>query len=274
MISVWLRAAVAALAVLATTSGSTSAAEYHSTFEVLPSPGFLLVKSFFFARDGSVVDVETASFRRERVTLRVLDYPDGGRKGEMVLRAMDQGALAAINGGYFTNQYQPDGLLEIAGVVRQPARRGLSGIVGSTIDGDPVVELVDDADTAKLRDAVQSGPFIVDPGGHNGIRRDDGQRAARSVVILSAKFVAVSVTAQCGLYDLANALVNSPATFGLDHVDRALNLDGGPSTGFAVRRRTGDVEIVRESARLRTVLTVVERAPSSAPSTSTQPKAP
>jgi len=273
-IPVWLRAALAALAIVAITSRSTSAAEYQATFELLPSPGFLLVKSLFFARDGSAVNVETASFRRDRVTLRVLDYPDGGPKGAIVLHAMDGGALAAINGGYFTDQYQPDGLLEIAGVVRQPARPGLSGIVGSTTDEDPVIEPVGNADTAKLRDALQSGPFIVDPGGTNGIRRDDGQRAARSLVILSPKYIAVSVTARCGLSDLANALVSTPGTFGVDHVDRALNLDGGPSTGFAVRRRNGDVEVVRESARLRTVLTVVERAPSPAPSSSTQPKAP
>jgi hypothetical protein len=269
------RAAAAALTVLATCAAA-SAAEYRSTFEVLPAPGFLLVKSFFFARDGAVVKVETASFRRDRVTLRVIDYPDGGPTGEMVLRALDRGVLAAINGGYFTDRYEPDGLLEIAGAVRQPARPGLSGVVGSTIAGDPIVELAGNVDTGKLRDAVQSGPFIVDPGGTVGIRRDDGQRAPRSLVILTPKYIAISVTARCGLYDLANALVRGPGSFGVDHIDRALNLDGGPSTGFAVRQRNGEVESVRESARLRTVLAIVERAQSPAPSVtpSAQPKAP
>jgi hypothetical protein len=151
-------------------------------------------------------------------------------------------------------------LLEIDGVVRQPARTGLSGIVGSAPDASPVVALAEGMDTAKLRDAVQSGPFLVDPGGEHGIRRDDGQRARRSLVILSADKIAIAVTSKCGLYDLATVLLQTPEVFGVDRVERALNLDGGPSTGFAVRLPSGDVDILAETARIRTVLVIQRRS--------------
>ena len=157
-------------------------------------------------------------------------------------------------------------MLEIDGVVRQPARVGLSGVVGSASDDAPVVAVAEGIDTAKLRDALQTGPFLVDPGGAHGIRRDDGKRAQRSLVILTKDRIAIAVTSRCGLYDLATALVRSPWLFGVDHVERALNLDGGPSSGFAVRLLSGDVESVPESTRLRTVLTIVERSPSPTPS--------
>ena len=231
----------------------------------------LLVQSDFVSSDGGLVHVEAATFPRDRVTLRVVDYPNGGPRGETVLLSLQLGGIAAINGGYFTEDYRPDGLLEVDGVVRQPARGGLSGVVGSSSDDAPVVALAEGIDTAKLRDALQTGPFLVDPGGAHGIRRDDGKRARRSLVILTKDRIAVAVTSRCGLYDLATALVRSPWFFGVDDVERALNLDGGPSSGFAVRLSSGGLESVPESTRLRTVLRIVARLPSPAPSPAMTP---
>ena len=48
----------------------------------------LLVQSAFVASDGGLVHAETATFPRDRVTLRVLDYPNGGPQGETVLRSL------------------------------------------------------------------------------------------------------------------------------------------------------------------------------------------
>jgi hypothetical protein len=269
MIVTRLKAVLAGCAILAATGALSP--EYSASIDALPVGG-LLWHSSFTTPGGETVTVETAVFRRDRVTVRISDYPEGGTTGETVLRSLQPRTVAAINGGYFTEDYRPDGLLELAGVVQQPLRSGLSGVVGSAVDDAPVVLPAAGIDTAKLRDALQSGPFLVDPGGANGIRRDDGQRARRSLVILGKNRIGVGVTTRCGLYDLASALVRSPWSFGVDRVERALNLDGGPSTGFAVRLLSGRIESVPESVRLRTVLTIVERSPTPAPSA--QPKAP
>lgn len=218
-----------------------------------------LVVSRFTASRGHVVDVVAAVFPRDRVTIRVVDHPAGGPLGETVVHALQGKVLAAINGAYFTEDFEPDGLYEIDAVVRRPARSGLSGVVGSAKDGAPVVARAGAVDPAMLRDAVQSGPFVVDPGGTLGIWSDDGQRARRSLVVVSAGRIAFVTTAKCGLYDLARALVASPRAFGVDRVERALNLDGGPSSALAVRLPSNSVFNVPETGKLRTVLTIEPR---------------
>lgn len=218
-----------------------------------------LVKSSFRVSGDVTVSVESAVFPRDRVSIRVIDYPLGGPPGAMVARSVVEHVLAALNGGYFTARGLPDGLVVIDGAVRSPAVAHLSGLVGSTRDGESIIGWLDGIDRRTLAYALQAGPFIVDPGGTAGIRRDSGERARRSIVIESDHAIAVAVTSACGLYDLMNALLLEPQAFGVDRVDRALNLDGGPSSGLAVRLPSGKVEQVPERTRIRTVLTVIER---------------
>ena len=263
------RALLSATVLIVSTLGATAAIE--PQVETVPASG-TLVSARFVTHRGETVAVETVSFPRQRVSLRILDYPQGGPLRATVLAAVQSDVVAAINGGYFTGNYQPDGLLEIGSIVHVPARAGLSGIVGADANGAPVVIPAASADTTTLRDAVQSGPFLVDPGGRHGIRRDDGQRAMRSFVILNENRIGLGVSSRCGLYDLATALVESPQIFGFNHIERALNLDGGPSTGFAVRRSDGRIEsIIAESTRLRTVVAIVQRSASPVPSAEPNP---
>lgn len=218
-----------------------------------------LVKSKFAASKYVVVSVEAAVFPRDRVSIGVMDYPFGGPPGGTVARSVVEHVLAALGSGGFTPGRLPDGLLVIDGAVHSPAVANRSGVVGSSRNGDPVVAWMVGADPKNLAYALQGGPFIVDPGGVAGIHRDDGQRARRSIVIESNDAIAVAVTSDCGLYDLMNALLRAPQAFGVDHVDRALNLSGGPSSGLAVRLPNGKVDVVPEMIRIRTVLTVTER---------------
>ncbi len=254
-----LRATSAAALVLATAGAAPDASP-----SVEPLAVGSLVKSAFVVPGGRVVHVESAVFPRELVTFRVLDWPYGGPAGETVRRSLQAGVLAAVDGGFVVNG-RPDGLLEIDGRVHAPPVAHLSGVVGSAKDDAPVVASVKEVDAAGLRDAIQSGPFIVDPGGALGIRRDDGERARRVLVIVSDRHIAVAITSPCGLYELANALVGSPRTFGVAHVERALNLSGDRAAGFAVRLPNDAVESVPEFLRPRTVLTVVLRAGVRAP---------
>lgn len=218
-----------------------------------------LVKSHFVAPGNVMVPVETAIFPRDRVTVGVIDYPVGGPPGGMVERSVVEHVLAAIGSGYFGARWRPEGLLIMNGAVQSPAIANRSGVVGSSRDGEPVVAWMNGTDPKTLEYALQAGPFVVDPGGMPGIRRDDGQRARRSIVIESDDSIAVALTGSCGLYDLMNALLRSPEAFGLDRVDRALNLSGDLSGGLAVRLPDGSVETIPERMRIRSVLTIVRR---------------
>ncbi|HWT05961.1 MAG TPA: phosphodiester glycosidase family protein [Xanthomonadales bacterium] len=220
-----------------------------------------LVRSSFVTSAHRTVQVQTAIFPRDRVTIGIVDYPLGGPVGETVSRAFSPPVVAAVTGGYFGGGYYPKGLLEIGGSVREPARANLSGIVGSMADDTPVVVPAAGVSTSSLKDAIQAGPFIVDPGGAFGIRSDDHQHARRAIVFLAGDTIGVALSSSCTLYELAEGLTRSPAAFGVDRVERALNLSGGPSAGMAVRLPNGRVENDPERIRIRTVLTIRRRTP-------------
>src|SRR5262245_23966030 len=79
--------------------------------------------------------------------------------------------------------------------------------------------------------AVQVGPLVVDPGGKNGIVRNDLDRQRRSAICLLPDGLTVIVLVDGGLslHELGEVLA-SPEVDGGFGCDRALNLDGGPST--------------------------------------------
>ena len=81
-----------------------------------------------------------------------------------------------------------------------------------------------------LDQALQSSPMLVFPGGEPAAIEEDGRRARRSVVALDRAgrlLLLASPTSDFTLRGLADWLSHSD----LD-VDRALNLDGGSSTGL------------------------------------------
>jgi uncharacterized protein YigE (DUF2233 family) len=81
-----------------------------------------------------------------------------------------------------------------------------------------------------LQQALQSFPMLVFPGGAPAALENDGQRARRTAVALDRAgrlLLIVSPTSGFTLRGLAEWLSRSD----LD-VDRALNLDGGSSTGL------------------------------------------
>ena len=87
------------------------------------------------------------------------------------------------------------------------------------------------SDLRGIEDAVQVGPLVVDPGGKNGIRRNDFDRQNRSVVCrqVGGSVAIIVITGGLSLYETGDLLAASEADGGFG-CDRALNLDGGPST--------------------------------------------
>jgi uncharacterized protein YigE (DUF2233 family) len=109
--------------------------------------------------------------------------------------------------------------------------------------------------TARLSDALQAGPFLVDRG--KPVRGLDAMKQARRTVVLtdaSGRYGLAVTESPVTLADLAAIL----ATRGIVHesrVVRALNLDGGSSSAFWARTASGDVYL-REAKRVRNFLCV------------------
>jgi uncharacterized protein YigE (DUF2233 family) len=166
------------------------------------------------------------------------------------LRAAHQ-ALLAINAGFFDfdaqSRLSPSGLVIADGRLIAPAtdrKKGGSGALysrGSAVEIDFIDRV---GDLRGIQTAVQVGPLVVDPGGKNGIRRNDADRARRSAVCLLAGGAIVIVLVEGGLslYELGELLATPEADGGFG-CERAVNLDGGPSTQVSFAAAGRNLEI-------------------------------
>jgi hypothetical protein len=184
-----------------------------------PQPGLEITRIFL----GKDLEAYATRFDPARYTLGL----EWSASGLRIPESIRPDYLVALNGGYFEPDLQPSGLLIDQGREVHAASGG-SGVVvlGSRL------ELI------RFRDfrpgtgssALQAWPFLIEPGGGDGIRRDDGKRSRRSAIGIdgSGRGLLVAVVRDgVSLYQLMNVCRKLGATV-------ALNLDGGPSTGFAL----------------------------------------
>ncbi len=213
--------------------------------------------------NGRAIHLQGWTFEPETWRLRVLPAPeDAGLSAYEALTA--SGAVLAINGGYFDYVYtdgkrrlRPTGLV-IARKKTVHRRGGGSGIV---YDKRGRVGISWSRATQAWRgadDALQAGPLLVDPGGRHGIRRDSGRLARRSVLCLlhDGRFVILVSRSSVTLFDLATILVRA-RPYGIG-CERAINLDGGPSTQVATNFG-GEIGGVAGLSRVVNAILVVPR---------------
>jgi hypothetical protein len=145
-----------------------------------------------------------------------------------------EGAVAAINGGYFDEHDRPTGWLKSQGSeLAARSQRSSGGVValgkGALYVG-PYADL-----PFQPEFGLQNSPRLVEGGGQLGIRSDNGKRASRTVACAAqGRLHLVVILAWPGrgptLFETARLLAESPARGGLG-CEAALNLDGGPSSG-------------------------------------------
>jgi uncharacterized protein YigE (DUF2233 family) len=181
-----------------------------------------------------VVDFDQTGF-----DLRIEEQrtPKGSRSADFLEREDD---VFVVNGGFFEKSLDkvlsPSGLLVSEGlVVSAEHRRAGSGIL--FFDGSRTGIASRKALTARsaIREAVQVGPLLVDPGGVKGIYKDDVERHNRGAFCLRGdRLTAVVVEGGMSLFQFADLLA-LPTERGGFGCEVALNLDGGPSTQAILR---------------------------------------
>ncbi len=174
------------------------------------------------------------------------------------------GAVLAINGGYFDyiekngeRGLRPTGLVIAAGKLIH--RRGSgSGVIYDKRGRVNIVWSRNIKDWRGADDALQAGPLLVDPGGKHGIRKNSGRSARRSVLCLlhDGRFVFVVARTPITLFDLAG-LLSDRRPYGMG-CERAINLDGGPSTQVQTAF-DGNIEGIAGWTRVVNALAVVPR---------------
>jgi uncharacterized protein YigE (DUF2233 family) len=166
-----------------------------------------------------------------RVRLRVAYAPDRPR----VLREWfdERQPLLAINGSFFAENYHSTALVVSDGAVSGASYEGFGGMLGVAPDGSIWLHALRDQPydpSEALDQAMQSFPMLIFPGGAPAEIEDDGRRARRTAIALDRAgqlLLIVSPTSDFTLRGFADWLGSSD----LD-IDRALNFDGGSSTGL------------------------------------------
>jgi uncharacterized protein YigE (DUF2233 family) len=163
------------------------------------------------------------------------------------------GAVLAINAGFFdldmASRLTPVGLLvvegrEVSAFNPEKAKNPLSGLLYSR-DGElGLMWSRDYATSDGFQSALQTGPFVVDPGGKNGIYRNNYDRQNRSVVCFDqgGQAVIVQVSGGLSLFEVGDFLSTPESEGGLG-CERALNLDGGPSSQVSVLAEGASLEV-------------------------------
>jgi len=208
-------------------------------------------------------------FDAQRATFKVVDQGAGGRL-ELGAAMRGAGCLAGVNGGYFHEDFRPLGLVVSDGKEVHPGERAalLSGLVIVGADGRPALVRAEEyraqvqSAAAPPRQALQAGPFLVD-GGH-AVPGLNAVRAARRTVVLTdgAGRWALASTSGLTLAETGAVLAQPGIVPSGLRVRRALNLDGGSSTGLWVAAEAGAGEpavYLREWSTVRNFLGVVPR---------------
>lgn len=209
-------------------------------------------------RDGAKrVEIHVVTFRFKTHVFAVMDNPEGAFDLEGA--ATRRGAAAAVNGGYFHPDRTPLGLVIRKGFTIHAIERAklLSGLVVVSGDGVALSRTGEFSASAKVREALQAGPFLVD-GGKTVPGLNDTRSAARTVVFGDnvGRF-SLLIGKSATLAEMAQILA-TPGMVPDGRITRALNLDGGSSTAMWVKQ-DGSAFYAREWKGVRNYLAIVPR---------------
>jgi hypothetical protein len=161
-------------------------------------------------------------------------------------------ALLVTNAGFFTEVWKPTGFLKSENKSLAPfiSKGGPAGSGLLLIDDGRVVlrerSKTTKTDLESANFGIQAGPRVIEKDGQPGIRSDDGKRRNRTIIgsdkrgrlVIACLISDTNWSDGLSLFELQN-LIGSPGLGAAGHGDLqfafALNLDGGPSTGFHLR---------------------------------------
>jgi hypothetical protein len=204
------------------------------------------------------ITVDLAIFSTKSCTLRVLQNRDGedGLADVMI----HEKCLAGVNGGYFDEKFAPIGLRIANGEVIAPLKRArlITGMLVASTRGVQIVRAREFSERPGVTAAIQCGPFLVDRtksvGGLNGTTAARRTLAATT----TGNRALLGVCSRVSLAELSKILATTSFAEDL-RIDRALNLDGGSSTGFWFAQENGSAFSIPERKPVRDFVGVVAK---------------
>ncbi|WP_245535812.1 phosphodiester glycosidase family protein [Thiorhodococcus drewsii] len=216
------------------------------------------------ASDGEKIEAHLVFFTSSAFRLKVVDLGDRALTGHIDLAdaLRSAGCVAGVNGGFFHRDGRPLGLVIASGqrINRFETSRLLSGLIYGDARGIYLIRRGRFEDRPGIDALLQSGPYLVEAG--RAVRGlSDAATASRTFVATDwrGRWLLGAMHARITLAELGELL----ATSGLLapwRVDRALNLDGGSSTGFFFAGAADRSSVIlRPRKAVRTLLGIVPR---------------
>lgn len=172
------------------------------------------------------------------------------------------GFLAGVNGGFFHPDWRPLGLVVSQGqrINRLEKSRLLSGVIYSDPSGIYLLRRGQFRDHPDILDLLQSGPYLIEAGRPvKGLSTTPARRRTFIATDWHGHWVLGVVVSPLSLAELGACLASQGALTDW-RVDRAINLDGGSSTGFYFDRGTDRRPVVlRPAKRVRNLLGIIPR---------------
>ncbi len=170
-----------------------------------------------------------------------------------------ENCLAGVNGGYFDPEYRPIGLLIVDGKIVAPLQKArlLSGVLSSTAKKIQISRVSEFSMRQKPDAAVECGPMIVDAGKPVG-GLESSRNARRTFAAVSSNDrAAIGFCSDVTLADLSNILFT--VAIGDFKIQRAINLDGGSSSAFWIKKASGSPFSISEQKPVRDFVAVIPR---------------
>ncbi len=197
---------------------------------------------FDVTKEGRRIGMQVVLFDQTRCDLRVVDQSGGDWAGAGAIRGAMRSvnAVAGVNGGFFTPEFEAMGLVIADGAGSGTFQNSglVSGAVATGAGGPLLLWNSEYRSASEFSQFLQAGPRLVNRGEVvSGLSR--GKTATRTFVATDggSRWV-VGLAKSPSLAELAEILV-SPGLLPDLRVWRALNLDGGRSSSLWVRRENG-----------------------------------
>jgi Phosphodiester glycosidase len=207
------------------------------------------------AKESAVVDV--AIFSAKSCTLRVID----NSTGETLSATMQhQNCPAGVNGGYFSSDFTPIGLLISGGKMIAPLQRArlITGVLSASARGVQILRVREFSRREKMSAAVQCGPFLVDHDEQvHGLNGSTSARRTFAATVTNDRAL-LGICSQISLAELAAILATTRLADDLK-IQRALNLDGGSSSAFWFARKDGSAFSIREQKPVRDFVAIIPK---------------
>jgi hypothetical protein len=189
---------------------------------------------------GGDVSFQLVEFRSDACTLKIVDQPDAGNAKSLAYAMREAGALAGVNGGFFTPEFQPLGL-----VITDGKRVG-SWMKSSLLGGVVLVKRgrlmllwrEEMGNSDGVTQLVQAGPRLVNHGSAITGLDASKSRARTFIATDNAGRWMLGLCEYTSLAGLAEILSSVELIPGFQ-INRALNFDGGKSSALWLKTAAG-----------------------------------